>query len=183
MKLIVGLGNPGPEYKDTRHNAGFMVVEGLARQLRIKKQEYLHHAVIARANLKGEEILIAKPLTFMNLSGRAVRRMVYSYKVALPELIVVLDDMDLELGCLRFRARGGSGGHKGLQSIIDNLGTTDFPRLRIGIGRPEGEVIDYVLTRFAQGEEEIMESCIKQAVMALTTWATNGIEKAMNQYN
>lgn len=184
MKLIVGLGNPGEEYKNTRHNVGFMVVEELARQLRVTKQKYIHNGVVAPARFHGGTLLIAKPLTFMNLSGKAVKQMINANRVALPELIVIMDDLDLEPGIIRLRARGGSGGHKGLQSIIDCLGSQDFARLRVGIGRPPREdVIDWVLTRFGQDEEELMKPAINQAVEALKLWLILGIEKAMNQYN
>lgn len=184
MKLIVGLGNPGQEYKNTRHNVGFMVVEELARQLKVVKQKHIHHGIIAWAQFHGETLLIAKPLTFMNLSGKAVQQMVKANRVNQSELIVVVDDLDLDPGVIRLRARGGSGGHKGLQSIIDCLGTQDFSRLRVGIGRPPAEdVIDWVLTRFGQDEEELMKPVINQAVEALKLWSVLGIEKAMNRYN
>ncbi|NLW43698.1 MAG: aminoacyl-tRNA hydrolase [Syntrophomonadaceae bacterium] len=184
MKLIVGLGNPGQEYKNTRHNMGFMVVEELARELRVIKQKYVHNGVIAWTQFHGETVLIAKPLTFMNLSGKAVQPMVRAYHITLPELMVVVDDLDLDLGVIRLRARGGSGGHKGLQSIIDCLGTQDFPRLRLGIGRPpDEEVIDWVLTRFSQDEETLVKEAVDRAVKALKLWLVSGIEKAMNQYN
>lgn len=184
MKLIVGLGNPGQEYKSTRHNVGFMVVEELARQLKVHKQKYIHNGVVARAQFHGETLLIAKPLTFMNLSGKAVQQIVKANRVTQSELMVVMDDLDLEPGVIRLRARGGSGGHKGLQSIIDSLGTQDFPRLRVGIGRPPAEdVIDWVLTRFGPDEEELVKPAINKAVEALKLWLVLGVEKAMNQYN
>jgi PTH1 family peptidyl-tRNA hydrolase len=184
VKLIVGLGNPGQEYKNTRHNVGFMVVEELARELRVIRQKYVHSGVVAWTRFHGETLLIAKPLTFMNLSGKAVQQMVKANHITLSELMVVVDDLDLELGVIRLRARGGSGGHKGLQSIIDCLGTQDFPRLRVGIGRPPGEdVIDWVLTRFSPDEETVVKPAIDQAVKALKLWLVSGIEKAMNRYN
>ncbi len=184
MKLIVGLGNPGQEYKNTRHNVGFMVVEELARQLKVDKQKHIHNGVVAWVRFHGETFLVAKPLTFMNLSGKAVQQMVRANRVSQSELMVVMDDLDLEPGVIRLRARGGSGGHKGLQSIIDCLGTQDFPRLRVGIGRPPGEdVVDWVLTRFGQDEEELMKPALDKAVEALKLWLVLGIEKAMNRYN
>lgn len=184
MKLIVGLGNPGPEYKNTRHNAGFMVVEELARQLKVKKEISAHQAIIARAQFKAEPVLIAKPMTYMNLSGQAVRSIMNKYKITIPELLVVSDDMDLELGRLRMKPRGGSGGQKGMQSIIEILGTDDFARLRMGIGRPHHyNVVDYVLTRFDPAEEEVFQAAVKRAADALTVWLVNGIDRAMNKYN
>jgi len=184
VKLIVGLGNPGQEYKNTRHNVGFMVVEELARELRVSKQKYVHSGVVGWTRFHGETVLIAKPLTFMNLSGKAVQQMVRANHITLSELMVVVDDLDLDLGVIRLRARGGSGGHKGLQSIIDCLETKDFPRLRVGIGRPpDEEVIDWVLTRFTQDEEPLVKPAIDRAVKALKLWLVSGLEKAMNQYN
>jgi len=184
VKLIVGLGNPGEEYKNTRHNVGFMVVEELARQLKVSKQKYAYNGVVTQAQFHGEPLLIAKPFTFMNLSGKSVRQMMTAYRLTLPQLMVVVDDLDLEPGVIRLRGKGGSGGHKGLQSIIDSLGTQDFARLRVGIGRPNGEdVIDWVLTRFDASELDIMQPACKRAAEALKLWAISGIEKAMNQYN
>lgn len=184
MKLIVGLGNPGPEYKGTRHNIGFMAVEEIAAQLRVQKEESRCQAIIATARHQGSSLLLAKPMTYMNLSGQAVRRILAVKKITLPDFIVVFDDMDLELGRLRFRSSGGSGGHKGLQSIINELGTEEFARLRIGIGRPQGHhVIDHVLNGFEKDEEEIVKGSIKKSSEALLYWFSQGIVKAMNQYN
>jgi len=184
VKLIVGLGNPGQEYKNTRHNAGFMVVEELARQLRVTGQKQIHNGVVAEARFHGEKLLIAKPFTFMNLSGQAVSRMMKANRITLPELIVVMDDMDLDPGIIRLRTGGGSGGHKGLQSIMDYLGTRDIARLRVGIGHPpHKDVVDWVLTRFDQEEEEALQTAVEQAVEALKIWLIFGIEKAMNRFN
>lgn len=185
MKLVVGLGNPGEEYRGTRHNLGFMVVEELARRHRVHKQEYKHKAVLAWIQYKGEMVVLAKPLTYMNLSGMAVKPLVSSLKVGPGELLVIYDDMDLELGRIRIRPGGGSGGHRGLISIIGSLGTGEFHRLRIGIGRPpEGEeVIDHVLSRFDRGEEIIIKAAIDKASDAVQEWIREGIVKAMNSYN
>ena len=128
MKLVVGLGNPGSEYRDTRHNAGFMVMDELARRFRIARQDYRYEAVLARTRIQGETVLLAKPLTFMNLSGRAVSSLVNKFKINGEELLVIYDDMDLETGRIRLRARGGAGGHRGMNSIIERLGTGEFHR-------------------------------------------------------
>lgn len=184
MKMIVGLGNPGAEYKNTRHNAGFLVVEELARQLRVKKEKFIHNSIVAQAQFRSESVVIVKPLTYMNLSGRAVKQIINANHILLAETIVVMDDMDLEPGIIRLRARGGSGGQKGMQSIIDHLGTQDLARLRVGIGRPPGEdVVDWVLTRFSRDEQDLMQEAIQTACEALKIWLLFGIEKAMNQFN
>ncbi|MGE5417557.1 MAG: aminoacyl-tRNA hydrolase [Acidobacteriota bacterium] len=184
MKLIVGLGNPGPDYKDTRHNVGFMVVEELASQLRVKKQDHAHDAVIAQAQFKGEPVLIMKPLTYMNLSGKSVRSIINKRKIALSDIIVVSDDLDLDLGRIRIRAKGGSGGHKGLQSIIDTIGSDGFARMRLGIGKPEHyHTVNYVLDKFDASEQETLTATVKRATDALTAWMAQGLDRAMNQYN
>ncbi|MGE5373085.1 MAG: aminoacyl-tRNA hydrolase [Solirubrobacterales bacterium] len=184
MKLIVGLGNPGPEYKGTRHNIGFTVVEELARSLGVKKERTASQAMVGEASYLGETVLIAKPLTYMNLSGRAVKSLIQKNRIAPPELIVISDDLDLELGRIRIRPGGGSGGQKGLKSIMQELGTNEFSRLRIGIGRPIGdEVVDYVLTRFNREESEIIQASVTRAAEALKTWIESGIERAMNEFN
>lgn len=184
MKLIVGLGNPGPEYKDTRHNVGFMVVEKMADFLRVKRQQHVHESVIAEARYKSETILLVKPLTYMNLSGVAVKKIIRSKKLTLSDIMVIYDDMDLELGRMRMRANGGSGGHKGMQSIIEEIGSSDFSRLRIGIGRPEqGHVIHHVLNRFDPEEAAVLNESAERAVQALNTWIVQGIVRAMNQFN
>ena len=130
MKIIVGLGNPGREYKNTRHNVGYMVLEELARRFPVEKQDSKFDSIIGHIRVQGEKVLLVKPLTFMNLSGRAVQPLARWYKIELQDLMVVFDDMDLPLGVLRIRTSGGSGGHKGMNSIIGRLATTDFPRDR-----------------------------------------------------
>jgi PTH1 family peptidyl-tRNA hydrolase len=161
-----------------------MVVEELARQMRVKGQEHISNAVTTRVQFKGETVIIAKPLTYMNLSGRAIKSLLNRFRLAPLDFIVVLDDMDLELGKIRIRARGGSGGHKGLQSIIDYLGDENFARLRFGIGRPlDSKVVDFVLTQFDPGEKELVESTVQHSVDAIMCWLAQGIEKTMNKYN
>ncbi len=184
MKIIVGLGNPGPEYHNTRHNMGFMVLEELAKRYPVEKQTDRFNAIIGEIRIKGEKILLVKPLTFMNLSGRAVQPLLHWYKVALTDLMVVYDDMDLKDATLRIRAKGSAGGHNGMKSIIERLGSQEFARMRVGIGRPERhDNINWVLGRFSAEEKPIMEAAIKKAADALETWVTSGINSAMNQYN
>jgi len=185
MKLVVGLGNPGEDYRGTRHNLGFMVVEELARRYRVEKHEYKHNAVIAWVRIHGEPVALIKPLTFMNLSGAAVRPLLAGLKAGTGELLVVYDDMDLEPGRIRLRAGGGAGGHRGLASIMEKLGTSNFNRLRIGIGHPPkgSDAIGHVLGRFSTEEEPVMTGAVAKAADAVEVWVKAGIVKAMNSYN
>lgn len=183
MKIVVGLGNPGRKYANTRHNMGYMVLEELASRYSIEKEESRFDAIIGHIRIGSEKVLLVKPLTYMNLSGKAVRPLVAYYKLELKDLIVIYDDMDLDPGIIRLRAMGGSGGHKGMKSIIEQLGSQEFPRLRIGIGRPEEDTIDWVLGHFGSAEKALAEEAGRQAADAVEYWIEEGIEKAMNKYN
>lgn len=183
MKVIVGLGNPGRKYSDTRHNIGFRVLDEIARRSSIEKEESRFDAIIGHIRISGEKVLLVKPLTYMNLSGKAVQPLMRWFKLDLSDLIVIYDDMDLPPGTLRLRAQGGSGGHKGMASIIERLGSQEFARIRIGIGRPDNEAIDWVLGKFSLTEQKLMEGVIGQAAAAVECWVKQGIERAMNEYN
>ena len=184
MKIIVGLGNPGKEYKNTRHNVGYMVLEELASRYPVEKQECKFDAIIGHVRIKGEKVLLVKPLTFMNLSGKSVQPLMHWHKLDLINLMVVYDDMDLPLGNVRIRASGGNGGHKGMKSIAERLATQEFARVRLGIGRPAGrEAVDWVLGRFSADEKEESGQAIKYAADALEKWVTSGIAETMNTYN
>lgn len=184
MKIIVGLGNPGKDYKDTRHNIGFMVLEELASRYTVEKQESRFDAIIGHVRIGTEKVLLVKPLTYMNLSGKAVQPIMHWYKLELGDLMVVYDDMDLPMGSLRIRASGGSGGHNGIASISERLASKDFARSRIGIGRPEiGEAVGWVLGKFNSDEKEQVQIVVKNAADALEKWAKMGISEAMNAYN
>jgi len=183
MKVIVGLGNPGPRYKDTRHNVGFQTLEELARRHPVQRQESRFDAIIAHLQIKQEKVFLLKPLTYMNLSGKAVRALIAYYKIDLRDIIVIYDDMDLPVGNLRIRSAGGTGGHRGMTSLVENLGTREFARIRIGIGRPPHEAIDWVLGRFSPEEKPLISNAVAQAADAVETWIAHGIEKAMNEYN
>lgn len=183
MKVIVGLGNPGKKYSDTRHNIGFKVLEEVVRRHEVQKEESRFDAIIAHINLNGQKVLLVKPLTYMNLSGKAVQPLLHWYKVNPSDFIVAYDDMDLPVGTLRLRAEGGSGGHKGLTSIIERLGSREFSRLRLGIGRPDGEAIDWVLGTFGPDEKQTVQEMINGAADRLEYWTVQGIVKAMNEYN
>jgi len=190
MHLIVGLGNPGPEFAGTRHNVGWMCVERLARRVGTTFDRYQFRAQLARWEAGGTKVLLAKPLTFMNHSGEAVGPLVRFYKVPLERLMVVYDDLDLPPGKIRIRPKGSAGGHHGMESIIQRLGSSDFPRLRIGIGRPAGPgaydpdvVARYVLSPFSAGERPLIGAALDRAVEALMVWVGEGIEAAMNRFN
>ena len=184
--LIVGLGNPGAEYAQMRHNAGFTLVEKLAARWKADwANERKFKARMARAEHDGVRILLCQPQTFMNLSGEAVGALVNFYQLPLTGLLVAVDDADLPLGEIRLRAGGGSGGHHGLESIEQHLGSNSFARLRLGIGRADGarEITDYVLGRFDAGEAALMKKVLGRAAGQAECWLTAGIEKAMNQFN
>lgn len=183
--LIVGLGNPGSRYAANRHNVGFRCVELLALACDLTFDKRQKRALAAMGIVHGQRVIVAKPQTFMNESGRAVAPLARFYKVQPERLIVVYDDLDLPLGAVRLRPEGGSGGHNGMRSIIEHLGGSNFPRLRIGIGRPPGKMdpAAYVLQDFSAQEKELLEETLRWAVAALETWLTEGSQAAMNKYN
>jgi peptidyl-tRNA hydrolase, PTH1 family len=183
--LIVGLGNPGREYRLNRHNAGFMQVDALAEHLGVRFSRLEGKALITKAEYQGRRLILAKPQTYMNLSGRAVSSLLRFYKVPLERLLVTYDDVDLPFGTLRMRPKGGAAGQKGLRSIFEQLGTQEFPRLRIGIGRPPGrmDAAAYVLQNFTQGEFESLSLTLRTGVEAILTFVTEGLEIAMTRYN
>src|SRR5574340_43664 len=185
MKLIVGLGNPGRRYQATRHNIGVAAAAELGRRHATGNAKAKFHAETIEADLEGQRALLLTPLTYMNLSGLSVQEAKGFYKIPNDDLLVLCDDLNLPLARLRFRARGSSGGQKGLEDIIRRLGTEEFPRLRIGIGAPpEGrDWADYVLEKFAGGELAEIEVSIRQAAEAVVVWAREGLEFCMNQYN
>jgi PTH1 family peptidyl-tRNA hydrolase len=187
MKLIVGLGNPGREYRDTRHNVGFSVVEEIARRHRLEwamAPSQVPDAFVVK-RFGPDPVLLAKPLTFMNLSGAAVAALSRYYDIAPPDLLIVVDEVALPFGRLRARARGSAGGHNGLKSVIERLGTTEFPRLRLGVGRGDArrDLADHVLSKFEAGERSALEEFIARAADAAEMFAVDGIGKVMNTYN
>ena len=183
--LVVGLGNPGREYRDTRHNVGFMVIDQLCKEMGISMSRVQAKALVGLGTLEGQRVVLAKPQTFMNLSGQAVSGLVRFYKVPLENLIVANDDLDLPLGTIRIRSNGGSAGQKGVASIIQQLGTQEFARLRFGIGRPPGQMDPsaYVLQRFSNAELEMLRAVLDRCVSAVRTFIRDGVVTAMNQYN
>lgn len=184
MKIIVGLGNPGEKYVKTRHNVGFMVIDRLSHQLEMGLAQKKFQSLFYKKSVAREELVLLKPQTFMNLSGSAVKEAVDMYKVPQQDIMVVCDDLDLPLGKLRVRRNGGSGGHRGIESLIACLGSRDFFRLRVGIGRPAvGDAADYVLSRFSEEEYPLIKETIDQACLALKTWIFDGVEACMNTFN
>jgi len=191
MKLIVGLGNPGKTYVHNRHNAGFQCLSYFARLHSIRFDHRKCRARVGLAEAKGEKLLLAKPRTFVNLSGNPIACLVRKHDIPLSNLLVIYDDLDLPLGKIRLRQSGGSGGHKGMNSIISALGSEDFPRIRVGIGRPQVEeqyisedaIVNYVLSDFSSREEAIMKPVITKVAEAIDCFLTQGIEAAMSKFN
>jgi PTH1 family peptidyl-tRNA hydrolase len=183
--LLVGLGNPGREYRANRHNLGFMTVDQLSQVLSIRLSRVQSKALVGIGFQDTNKVILAKPQTFMNLSGQAVSSLLRFYKIPLERLLVIHDELDLPLGTLRLRPGGGSAGNRGLASIIQQLGTQEFPRLRIGVGHPPGQMsgADYVLQDFPPAEQELLEMVLKRAVEAAQVFIKSGLETAMNQYN
>ena len=186
MKLVVGLGNPGAKYKGTRHNVGFMTMDEVAYQEKFDFDKALFDAVFAQVQMGGEKVIFMKPLTFMNLSGEAIRPLMNYFKIGIEDLLVVYDDMDLPVGKIRLRQKGSAGGHNGIKSIISCLGTSEFNRIKVGVGRPkEGRtVVGHVLNRFEKEEEEDIIFAVQKSVDAIRSWIdTDDFVKTMNQFN
>lgn len=185
MKVIVGLGNPGTKYAGTRHNIGFDTVTALADKYSIKLKDKKFNGLIGEGFIEGEKVMLVQPQTYMNLSGECVGMIAGFYKLDAEDIIVICDDINLDTGRLRIRAKGSAGGHNGLKNIIAHLGTEAFPRIRIGVGeKTEGwDLADYVLARFSGEDEATMRKAIKNAVGAVETWISYDIGKAMNLYN
>ena len=185
MYLIAGLGNPTKEYDKTRHNAGFSVIDVLADRYRIDVSEKKHKALCGRGVIEGKKVLLLKPQTFMNLSGESIRAAADYYKIAPEEMVVIYDDISLEPGQLRIRLKGSAGGHNGIKNIIANLGTQDFPRIKVGVGAkpPRMDLADYVLSRFGAGEQKLMDEAFGEAAEAAVMMMTDGAERAMNHFN
>jgi PTH1 family peptidyl-tRNA hydrolase len=185
MKLIVGLGNPGAQYKETRHNVGFEVAARLAKQFASETPRARFQGETASATIAGHKVLLLTPLTYMNLSGASVLAARDFYKIELPDILIVCDDFNLPLGKLRLRAKGTAGGQNGLANILERLGTDEVPRLRIGIGPvPAGrDAAAFVLSRFTKDEQPAIAEALDRSASAAAAWAESGIAEAMNKYN
>lgn len=185
MYLIAGLGNPTREYDKTRHNVGFSVIDVLADRYRIDVSEKKHKALCGRGVIEGQKVLLVKPQTFMNLSGESLRAAADYYKIELQDMIVIYDDISLDPGQLRIRLKGSAGGHNGIKNIIAQLGTQEFPRIKVGVGAkpPRMDLADYVLSRFSPEEQKQMDEAFREAAEAAVSMITDGAERAMNHYN
>ena len=184
MLVVLGLGNPGRSYAGSRHNVGSGVIGLVAREHRIQMGERRRYAVVGQGAIMGEKVILSRSRTYMNLSGAAAKYLVDRYRISSAQLLVVYDDMDLPVGWLRIRERGGSAGHNGIKSIIEELGTEEFPRLRIGVGHPEEQdSIGHVLGAFTDDESKAVSETLSRAAEAIGYIAEHGIERAMNTYN
>lgn len=183
--LIAGLGNPGKQYAETRHNVGFMTTNEIAKRLNVSFRRMQSKAMVTKAQYIGNRVILAKPRAYMNLSGQPVSALVRFYKVPLENVLIIYDDVDLDFGVIRLRQDGSSGGQKGMQSIIQQLGTDEIPRIRIGLGRPPGrmETPDYVLQNFSRSEQELLPQILETAADAALLFIAEGIISAMNTYN
>jgi len=186
MKIIVGLGNPTKKYENTRHNMGFDFIDRISSKYKIPMKRSRFTALVGKGEIKGEQVMLVKPQTFMNLSGEAVGRIVKFYKADWKkDLVVVYDDTDLDIGKIRLKAKGSAGGHNGMKSIISHVGGEDFKRIRIGIGKrgENSDMIDFVLGKFAPADRKEIDIAIDNAVLAMEEIIVSGIETAMNRYN
>lgn len=185
MKCFIGLGNPGREYEQTRHNIGFMVIDELSRLFNIPLDQAKHKGIYGIGFYKGEKILLLKPLTYMNLSGESIRAVMDYYQIDLEDAVIIYDDLDLPAGKIRLRQKGSAGGHNGIKSTIAHLGTQEFNRIRVGINRPPRgmKVPDYVLGRFSQDEQPDVAEAVKKSAAACESWLDKPFLQVMNEYN
>ncbi|TCP22544.1 peptidyl-tRNA hydrolase [Scopulibacillus darangshiensis] len=185
MKVIAGLGNPGSEYENTRHNIGFKAVDALSATYKIPVTKSKFNAVFGKGLINGEDVILVKPLTYMNLSGEAISPFLSFFKVAIDDFLVIYDDLDLPAGKIRVRQKGSAGGHNGIKSTISHLHTQEFKRLRIGIGRPDGmqPVVDYVLQPFSPVDQKAVTEAIELATKACYSWMTMPFDQVMNRFN
>lgn len=183
--LLIGLGNPGREYKDSRHNIGFMLIDHLAVRLNAHGMKLQSKAIVISTHYEERKLILAKPQTYMNLSGQSVQGLLHFYKIPFENLLVAHDDLDLPFGALRIRPGGGPGGQRGMASTIEKLGTQDFPRLRLGIGRPPGRMDpkDYVLQDFSKDDLKFLPEVLDRAADAALEFVMKGLNAAMNQFN
>ncbi|MCD6273361.1 MAG: aminoacyl-tRNA hydrolase [Deltaproteobacteria bacterium] len=185
IRLVIGLGNPGEQYRKTRHNAGFMVIDAISDTFAIALDKKKFDAEFGRGSIEGVEVILVKPQSFMNRSGPPVQKLVAYFKISTQDILVIHDDIDLNLGRLKIKEKGGGGGHNGINSLINALNGVNFSRLRLGIGRPNEHmgIIDHVLGRFTPGESEVMERTIARAKKAVVEILCNGIKEGMNRFN
>jgi PTH1 family peptidyl-tRNA hydrolase len=183
--LLIGLGNPGREYRDNRHNLGFMVIDRLIVRLNARGMKVQSKAIVTTVTYEDRKLILAKPQTYMNLSGQSAQGLLNFYKIPVENMLIAHDDLDIPFGTIRIRPGGGPGGQRGMASTIERLGTKDFPRLRIGIGRPPGRMdpAAYVLQDFSREEMKVLSEVVDRAAEAALTFVVDGLNKAMNKYN
>lgn len=185
MYLIVGLGNPEPEYSKTRHNMGFDVINKIAKKYEIDLSRTKFNGLYGSGNIEGEKVILLKPQTYMNLSGQAIKPFIDFYKIPLENVLVIYDDMDVEIGNIKMRKKGGPGTHNGAKSVVHELASEEFPRIRVGIGKPvdEYDAIDYVIGKLEEEQYNALEKGIEKAAEAISYYIIKGIDLAMNKYN
>ena len=183
MYIIVGLGNPGKQYENTRHNMGFLAVDLLAEKYNIDVNKIKFKALVGEGRIAGQKVLLVKPQTYMNLSGEAVRQAMDFYKIVPEELIVIYDDIDIPTGTFRIRKKGSPGTHNGMRNIFQHIQTNDFPRIRVGIGKAKGDMVNHVLGNFSKEEGVLVTKCIKACDDIVEEIMKNGAQSAMNKYN
>lgn len=183
MFLIVGLGNPGSQYEDTRHNIGFKVVDNIAKEYNIEINRQKFKGMCGEGFINGEKVILLKPTTYMNLSGESVREIVDFYKLSNEDVLVIYDDISLDVGRLRIREKGSAGGHNGIKSIIAHLGTDIFPRIKVGVGQPNVDLVNYVLGKFTKEEMEVLSESIDASTKAAKEIISSDVKTAMNIYN
>jgi len=183
MFLIVGLGNPGREYEDTRHNIGFNVIDSIAKEYNIEINRQKFKGIYGEGFIEGKKVMLLKPTTYMNLSGESIREVVDFYNLDNNEILVIYDDISLEVGTLRIREKGSAGGHNGIKSIIAHLGSDVFPRIKVGVGQPNGDLVKHVLGKFTKEEMVILNQSIEVSIKASVEIMKNDIKAAMNQFN
>lgn len=183
MFLIVGLGNPGSQYEDTRHNIGFKVVDNIAKEYNIEINRQKFKGMCGEGFINGEKVILLKPTTYMNLSGESIREVVDFYKLSNEDILVIYDDISLDVGRLRIREKGSAGGHNGIKSIIAHLGTDIFPRIKVGVGQPNVDLVNYVLGKFTKEEMEVLSESIDASTKASKEIISSDVKTAMNIYN
>lgn len=183
MYLVVGLGNPGDEYRNTRHNVGFDIIDLLSEKYNIKISRIKFKGVYGEGIIEGEKVILLKPQTYMNLSGESIRELISFYKIPHDKIIVIYDDISLEVGRLRIRSKGSAGGHNGIKSIIAQLATDEFPRIKVGVGQPNSDMVKHVLGRFSKEDRDKVEKTFEAASKAVETIISDNVDEAMNKFN
>ena len=183
MFIIVGLGNPGLQYENTRHNIGFKVIDNIAKEYNIEINRQKFKGVYGEGFINGEKVILLKPSTYMNLSGESIREVVDFYKLTCEDIVVIYDDISLDVGRLRIREKGSAGGHNGIKSIIAHLGTDVFPRIKVGVGQPNVDLVNYVLGKFTDKEMEVLSESIDASTKAVSEIIKDDVKSAMNKFN